>query len=117
MLSEDDLEAMLRRYRVGDPPSDLGSAVVAASVEGPRRFERIWGPAAAAAVLASWVAFHLGMTEPTIDRVRAQEVALVTEVLGGDENAAAYAEIVVPQSPELDLQTALAFQEDPWQEN
>jgi len=37
-------------------------------------------------------------------------------MLGGGDSAAAYAEIVVPQSPK-DLQMALALPEDPWQEN
>ena len=116
MLSDVDLERALQRYRVADPPRGLASVVVAATVDAPGRFEWLWAPAAAAAVFASWVAFHLAMAESPRDPIRDEEVAFVTQVLGGDENAAAYAESVVPQSPKQDVQMALVG-EDPWQEN
>ena len=117
MLNDHDVESALRRYQVADPPTELAQRVVAASNDVPRRLEWIWGPAAAAAVLAVWIAFHFGSIEPPIDEVRAQEVAFVTEILGGDANAAAYAETVVPESPKPDLQMALMLLEESWQEN
>ena len=117
MLNDHEIEARLRRYRVADPPPDLARAIVETSVQPSHRFDWIWGPAAAVAVLVAWIAFHAAMSEPPIDPVRAQEVAFVTEVLGGDESAAAYAETVVPESPKPDLQMALMLLEESWLEN
>jgi hypothetical protein len=117
MLNDHEIEARLRRYRVTDPPPDLAHTIVAASVEPSDRFDWIWGPATAAAVLVAWIAFHVATSEPQIDAVRAREVAFVTEVLGGDESAAAYAETVVPESPKPDLQMALMLLEELWLEN
>jgi len=116
MLSDHDLEATLRRYRVTDPPIALGPAIVAGSVDQTSRFEWMWGPAAAAAVVVIWLAVHVAMTEAPIDPARAEEVAFVTGLLGGGPDAAAYAELVVPvPAPKPDPLVALA--EDPWQEN
>ena len=117
MLNDHDVEAALRRYQVADPPTELAHRIAAAGDDTPRTLEWIWGPAAAAAVLAVWIAFHLGSIEPPIDEARAQEVAFVTNILGGDANAAAYAESVVPESPTPDLQMALALLEESWMEN
>jgi hypothetical protein len=115
MLSDDDLERALQRYRVVDPPSGFESTIVTAGLGAPSRFEWLWGPAAAAVVLAIWIGVQLAMAEPRRDPIRDEEVASVTEMLGGDENAAAYAEFVVPQPPR---QRALsAGPEDQWLEN
>ena len=117
MLNDHEIEARLRRYRVADPRTDLAHTIIASSVEPAYRFDWIWGPAAAAAVLVAWITFHVATFEPSIDPVRAQEVAFVTEALGGDESAAAYAETVVPESPKPDLQMALMLLEESWLEN
>jgi hypothetical protein len=115
MLSDDDLERALKRYRVADPPSDFESTIVASAFEVAGRFEWMWGPAAAATVLAAWIGLHIATADSPSDPVRDQEVAFVTQMLGGDENAATYAELVVPQQPKRD---ALGERpEDQWREN
>jgi hypothetical protein len=116
MLSDHDLESALRRYRVPDPPSDLGPAVVAAAynVEATSRFEWLWGPVAAAAVLAVWFALQIAMLEEPADPIRDAEVAFVTDLLGGGEDAAARAELIVPQRHIED--PSRLFREEPWQE-
>jgi hypothetical protein len=116
MLSDHDLEAALRRYRVPDPPGELGPAIVAAAsrIEATSRFEWLLGPVAAAAVLAVWFAVQVAMLEEPTDPIRDAEVAMVTEFLGGGEDAAAYAEVVVPQRPMVD--PSRVFSEAPWQE-
>jgi hypothetical protein len=113
MLS-DDVERTLQRYRAVDPPTGLQWTVVAATVDVTGRFEWIWGPAVAAAVLASWVGVQLAMAESPRDPIRDEEVAFVAKMLGGDENAAAYAERVVPKTP---TQDALPAIEDRWLQN
>jgi hypothetical protein len=115
MLNDDDIARALQRYRVVDPPSTLASSMVAAAFDIPGRFEWLWGPAAAAAVLAAWIVIQLAMVEAPRDPIRDEEVAFVTEMLGGDEAAAAYAEIVVPDPPKQDA--LLAMTEEPWREN
>jgi|RhiMetStandDraft_4_1073278.scaffolds.fasta_scaffold330912_2 hypothetical protein len=115
MLSDDDLERALRRYAIVGPPGELRSAIVATTVDVPGRFEWVLGPAAAAAVLTIWIGIHLAMAESPRDPIRAREVEFVTETLGGDDDAAAYAELVVPQSPKPDARDA--FAEDRWREN
>lgn len=116
MLSDHDLDSVLRRYRVPDPPSELGPAVVAAAsrIEAVSRFEWLWGPIAAAAVLAVWFAVQVAMLEEPTDPIRDAEVALVTEFLGGGDDAAAYADLVVPERPMEDPRKLLA--EELWQE-
>ena len=115
MISDDDLERTLQRYRVVNPPRGLESAIVATALDAPGRFEWLLGPAAAAAVLAVWIGIHLAMAESPRDPIRAREVEFVTETLGGDDDAAAYAELVVPRSPKPDARDA--FAEDRWREN
>ena len=115
MLSDDDLERALQRYRVVDPPRELASVVVAATVDVPGRFEWVWGPAAAAAVLAMWIGTQIAIAESPHDPARDEEVAFVTEMLGGDDYAAAYAELVVPQPPKQDA--LLEAVEDQWRQN
>lgn len=114
MLSDDDLEGALQRYRVVDPPRELASMVVAATVDVPGRFEWLWGPAAASAVLVVWIGIQIATAESPSDPIRDEEVAFVTQMLGGDENAAAYAELVVPQPPKQD---ALLMVEEQWPAN
>jgi hypothetical protein len=114
MLSDDDLERALQRYRVVDPPSGFELAIVGVALSAPRRFEWLWGPAAAAAVLAIWFSIQLSLTKSQGNPIRDEAVASVTEMLGGGENAAAYAEFVVPQPPKQDASLPL---EDGWREN
>jgi len=114
MLRDNDVERTLRRYWVGDPPSELQSAVVAAAVDVPGRFEWLWGPAAAAVVLATWAAIQLAMAESPRDSIRDEEIAFVAKMLGGDETAAAYAELVIPKTP---TQGVLRAIEDQWLQN
>jgi hypothetical protein len=115
MLSDDDLERALRRYQVVNPPGALESAIVSATLNVPGRFEWLWGPAAAAVVVAMWIGARIGMSESPHDPIRDQEIAFVTEMLGGGETAAAYAEIVVPEPPKQDA--LLAMTEERWREN
>ncbi|HEY1307072.1 MAG TPA: hypothetical protein VGF24_26135 [Vicinamibacterales bacterium] len=114
MLSDRDIEDVLRRYRVVDPPSGLGSAIDAA-IDASGRFEWIWGPAAAIGILAAWIGLQAGSVDTHSDPNRASEIAVVTEMLGGDEYAAARAELIVPRTTQLDPLVALA--EDRWQTN
>jgi len=114
MLNDHDVEDALRRYRVVDPPSGLASAIEAA-IDASGRFEWMWGPAAAIAILAAWIAFQVGSVDTQADPVRASEIAVVTEMLGGDEYAAARAELIVPHTTQRDPLVALA--EDRWRTN
>jgi len=114
MLNDRDIEDALRRYRVVDPPSGLGPAIGVA-VEPPGRFEWLWGPAAAVTILAAWIAFHVGSVDTPPDPVRASQIVLITEMLGGDVYAAARAELIVPVTPQKDPLVVLA--EDSWQTN
>jgi hypothetical protein len=114
MMSDDDLERTLQRYRVVNPPSGLESAIVAATLDAPGRFEWLLGPAAAAAVLTAWIGIQLAMAETPRDPIRDEEVAFVTEMLGADDTAAAYAELIVPQPPKQD---ALSMVEEQWPAN
>ena len=116
MLSDHDLEATLKRYRVADPPPGLGPAIVDAAASDGRgsRYEWVLGPAAAAALVAIWLAVQVAMVEEPADPVRDAEIAFVTEALGGGEDVRAYAERVVPQRPIADPSRML--REEPWQE-
>jgi len=114
MLNDRDIEEVLRRYRVVDPPSGLGPAIGVA-IEPPGRFEWLWGPAAAVTILAAWIAFHVGGVDTPPDPVRASQISLITEVLGGDAYAAARAELIVPRTTQRDPLVALA--EDRWPTN
>lgn len=116
MLSDHDLEAALKRYRVADPPSGLGPAIVegAARAERESKYEWIWGPAAAAAIVALWLSVQIAMAEEPVDPVREAEVAFIAESLGGGEDARAYAELIVPKQPIVD--PSRVFEEEPWQE-
>jgi hypothetical protein len=116
MLNDHDLESALRRYRVTDPPSELAPSVVAATsrIETASRFEWLWGPIAAAAVLAVWFAMQVAMLEEPTDPIRDAEVAFVTQLLGGGEDAAAYAERIVPRRPIED--PTKVIEEEPWQQ-
>ena len=116
MLSDHDLEAALKRYRVADPPSGLGPAIVegAARAERESKYEWIWGPAAAAAIVALWLSVQIAMAEEPVDPVREAEVAFIAESLGGSDEARAYAERIVPERPIED--PSRVFEEEPWQE-
>lgn len=96
MIEDDELEAILRRYRISDPPRGFIDRMGDAARE-PASC-RICAPALAAAVLLAWAAVHTSMAEPARDAERDAEVALIAEVLGGDEDAIRYAEFVVPRS-------------------
>jgi len=114
MTEDDDLEGRLRRYRLGEPPADLRRAVMAAISEhdGSRERGSIWAPLAAAAILVAWIGAQMSTAEIETDPLRAAEVALVADLLGGGEEAMRYAELVVPEriveepTPEL--------MEEPW---
>jgi len=102
MLTDDDLERALERYRVVEPPIALESAITAATLDVPGQLEWMWGPVAAATVLAAWIGIHIATADSASDPVRDHEVEFVRQILGGDANAAAYAEWVVPQPPRPD---------------
>lgn len=116
MLSDHDLEATLKRYRVADPPAGLGPTIVegTTTADGRSRYEWVWGPAAAAAIVALWVSVQVAMVEEPVDPARDAEVAFVTELLGGGEDASAYAQRIVPKRPFADPSRML--REEPWQE-
>ena len=114
MLNDRDIENVLRRYRVADPPSGLGP-VLEAAIEAPREYEWLRGPAATIAILAAWIAFHVGRVDTPFDPVRAGELALVTEMLGGDAYASACAELIVP--PTLQKDPLIALAENSWLTN
>jgi hypothetical protein len=54
------------------------------------------------------------MVEEPVDPARDAEVAFVTELLGGGEDASAYAQRIVPKRPFEDPSRML--REEPWQE-
>jgi len=114
MLSEGDLESLLKRYRVADPSTDLGPTILAeaARIANGSDLAWTWGPLAAAALVVVWLAAQVAMTDAAADPVRDAEVAFVAEILGGGEDAAAYADLVVPVGTVDDPIGALA--EDPW---
>jgi hypothetical protein len=113
MIDEDrEIEAVLRRYGVADPPPQLARRIAAGDAFAPgTSLEWVWGPAAAAAVLAAWMALHMRGVEPERDPWRDAEVALVAEALGGGEEAIWYAEAIVPQPPAPTLGPG---EEPPW---
>ena len=97
MIEDDDLEVRLRRYRLGDPPPDLRRAVIVTVDERVSRDRgSIWAPLTAAAILVAWIGAHILNAEVEPDPERDAEVALITESLGGSEEARRYAEFVVP---------------------
>jgi hypothetical protein len=114
MTHDDDLEGTLRRYRPRAPGADLRSRILAAGEAdaGRSRFEWIWGPAAAAAILVLWFAAHASQIEPEPDPLRDAEVAVIAEILGGGEDAIAYAELAVPRR-NMSVPIPLAM-EDAW---
>jgi len=111
-MNDEELEATLRRYRLVDPPADLGDSAIAAAEARTRSYGHGWGAAAAAAVLALWFAAHAASWEPQGDPARDAEVAFVADILGGGEDALRYAELAVPRrEPDVDLATRV---EEPW---
>lgn len=98
MLTDDGLETLLRRYRVGNPTPGLEQAIVttASQLRSPPPWSWIVGPAAAAATLVAWLGGHLVTMDRSEDPVRAAEVDRVADLLGGGDEARAYAEQVVP---------------------
>lgn len=113
MLSDQQLEDLLRRYRVVDPPHDLGLSIArAASGEEPIH-AWLWGPAVAAAVLITWLAVQVSMLAVPMDAVRDAEVAFASEMLGGGEGATDYARVIVP-GPD-DQEAADSLTEEAWQ--
>ena len=105
-MNDDELEAVLRRFRVGDPDPQLRELVLRPG--GP---SMLWGPAAAAAILLTWIAAHVWGTEPYRDPMRDIAVRTIGAALGGGDDAMTYAEAAVPV---LDALTAPVVQEEPW---
>jgi hypothetical protein len=101
MLSDRDLEVRLARYRVAGPAPALRTAIVARAPEGTDSLSWgwWWGPVAAGAVVALWLGITVARVEEPDDAVRAAEVAFIAELLGADEEAAGYAELLVPPLP------------------
>jgi hypothetical protein len=113
MLSDQQLEDLLRRYRVVDPPHELGLSIArTASAEEPVH-AWLWGPAVAAAVLITWLAVQVSMLEGPMDAVRDAEVVFASEMLGGGEGATDYARVIVP-GPD-DQEAADSLTEETWQ--
>jgi hypothetical protein len=103
-MHDADLEKVLRRYRLVDPPSSLATRIAASRISSDHG--HVWGAIAAAAVAAVWVAAHAAATEPVSDPIRERDVAAVAAALGGGEEMRQYAEQVVPRS-ETSLESAL----------
>ena len=112
MMSDQELADLLRRYRVVDPPPELGEAIARPpSVEEP---VYVWlcGPAAAATVLITWLIVQMSMLARPMDAVRDAEVAFASEMLGGGEGVTDYARIVIPVR---DQEPLGLLPEEPWQ--
>jgi len=113
MLSDQQLEDLLRRYRVVDPPHELGLSIAGAtSVEEPIH-AWLWGPAVAAAILITWLAAQVSMLARPMDAARDAEVAFASEILGGGEAATDYARVIVPGSDDQGATDSLT--EEPWE--
>jgi hypothetical protein len=96
-MTDEDVEAVLQRYRLREPPSGLAARIAAVtSRTSGGDLHWLCGPAAAAAVLAAWIAAHVATLEPERDAMRDAEVAFASEVLGGGEDAFRYAELALP---------------------
>jgi hypothetical protein len=99
MKNDRDVESLLRRYEPAGPPSELRARVVGARGDGRRR---AWPwVAAAAALLIATFGLHVASArlsgtwvEPAVD-ARAQAIADLAEMLGGDEGAKGVAEQVI----------------------
>jgi len=115
VLTDEDLERALQRYQVVNPPGRLESAIVSATLNVAGRFGWLWGPAAAVVVVAIWIGIQLAMADAPADPLRDEEVTFVTQILGGGETAAAYADLVVPRREKPD--PLRAGMEDRWPEN
>lgn len=114
MMNDSQIEAVLRRYRVADPPVGLRLAIARATVNVARvsPFAWMWGPAAAAAIVAAWLAIQFAILDQPADRVRDADVAFVGEVLGDGADAAAYVDLVAPRREEDRAVDALMG--EPW---
>ena len=113
MLSDQQLEDVLRRYRVVDPPHNLGLAIASATKVEEAIFAWLCGPAVAAAVIVVWLGVQVAMLADPMDTARDAEVAFASEMLGGGQSAIDYARVVVPV-PDDDEPTAL-LREEMWQ--
>jgi hypothetical protein len=105
-MNDDELEAVLRRFRVAGPEPQLRELILRPG--GPSLF---WGPAAAAAILVTWVAVHVWSTEPYRDPMRDAAVRTISAALGGGADAMRYAEAAVPPLEDV---TRPAVGEEPW---
>lgn len=112
MLNDEQLEDLLRRYRVVDPRPELGEAITRpTSVEEPA-YMWLWGPAVAATVLITWLTVQMSMLARPMDAVRDAEVAFASEMLGGGEGVTDYVRIVIPVR---DQESIDLLSEEPWQ--
>jgi hypothetical protein len=110
-MDDNEIEATMRRYRAADPPDGLGERV--RTLDSPdRHSDHLWGAVAAAAVVALWLASHAAARTPTPDPLRAAQVGLVADVLGGSDQARGYADLVVPhRDPLAELSVSMG---EPW---
>jgi hypothetical protein len=100
-MNDADLEEVLGRYRLVNPPSSLAGRIAASGIaSGPGH---VWGALAAAAVAAIWIVAHAAAREPVSDPIRERDVAAVAAALGGGEEMRQYAEQIVSRSePKLE---------------
>jgi hypothetical protein len=112
MLSDQQLEVLLRRYRVVDPPHELGLSIARITSGEEPVHAWLWGLAVSAAVLITWLAVQVSMLEGPMDAVRDAEVAFASEMLGGGESATDYARVIVPGP---DQEAADSLTEETWQ--
>ena len=78
----------------------------------PAEMPWYWGPLAAAAIVVLWTAVHASRIEPERDPLRDMQVARIAEMLGGGEDAARHAELIVP--PRLPEPLTSFGAEQPW---
>lgn len=91
MIDDNELESALRRFTVRGPDPRLRPIALEAWEPA-----RLWGPAAAAAILVTWVGVHAWRMEPYRDPIRDNAVRAIAAALGGGDEAEGYAEAAVP---------------------
>jgi hypothetical protein len=98
-MNEHEIEQLLRRYRPSGPPPNLRARALAAA----RDEKRVWPwAAAAAALLAATIGFHMGSHSLQMNMAIAagpeeEEVSrqMLIEALGGDEAARQRADLMI----------------------
>ncbi|MGH9372588.1 MAG: hypothetical protein ACRD15_13750 [Vicinamibacterales bacterium] len=97
-MNDHELEHLLRRVRPAGPPADLRSRILCSAAG---QAARLWPwAAAAAALLVTTVALHAGANRSiagavTVPPANEEILAGLTNMLGGDADARAKAELIL----------------------